>query len=74
MKLQPLPLVIVFAALTPSLALSQNPQVTNCHTPESSGNFVGSDETCSCSDDGCSRHDHHGIRNVDAHLARFWKA
>jgi hypothetical protein len=45
MKLQPLSLVIVFAALTPSLALSQNPQVTNCHTPESAGNFVGSDET-----------------------------
>jgi hypothetical protein len=45
MQLQPLPLVIVFAALTPSLTLSQNPQVTNCHTPEAAGNFIGSDET-----------------------------
>ena len=45
MKLQPLPLAIVFSARTPSLAISQNPQVTNCHTPESAGNFVGSDET-----------------------------
>ncbi len=45
MKLQPLPLVVVFAALTPSLTFSQNPQLTNCHTPESAGNFVGSDET-----------------------------
>jgi len=45
MKPQPLHLVIVIAALTPSLAFSQNPQVTNCHTPESAGNFVGSDET-----------------------------
>jgi hypothetical protein len=45
MKLQPLPLIVIFAALTPSVASSQNPQVTNCHTPESAGNFVGSDET-----------------------------
>jgi hypothetical protein len=27
-KLEPLPLIVVFAALTPSLAFSQNPQVT----------------------------------------------
>jgi hypothetical protein len=43
MKFQPLSL-LVFAVLTPSLAFTQNPQVTNCHTPESAGNFVGSDE------------------------------
>jgi hypothetical protein len=43
MKFQPLSL-LVFAVLTPSLAFSQNPQVTNCHTPESAGNFVGPDE------------------------------
>jgi len=29
MKPNPLPLVIVFVTLTPSLAFSQNPQVTN---------------------------------------------
>jgi hypothetical protein len=45
MKVQFLPLVAAFAVLTPALAFSQNQQVTNCHTPESSGNFVGSDET-----------------------------
>jgi len=43
MKFKPLSL-FVLAVLTPSFALSQNPQVTNCHTPESAGNFVGSDE------------------------------
>ena len=36
---------LVFASLTPSLAFSQNQQMANCHTPESAGNFVGSDET-----------------------------
>ena len=45
MKSQPLPLLVLFVALTPAIASSQNPQYTNCHTPESSGNFVGSDET-----------------------------
>jgi hypothetical protein len=45
MKLQPLPLVVVLAFLTPSLAFSQSQQLTNCHTPESAGNFVGPDET-----------------------------
>lgn len=45
MKLQTLPLIFVLAAMTPSFAFSQNQQVTNCHTPESGGNFVGPDET-----------------------------
>jgi|SRR5215469_289164 len=47
MKFQRLPLIATFVALTPAVALSQSPQVTNCHTPESSGNFVGADETIS---------------------------
>jgi hypothetical protein len=45
MMLRTLKLVTVFAAVTPCAAFSQNVQVTNCHTPESSGNFVASDET-----------------------------
>jgi hypothetical protein len=45
MKLKPLTLAVVFAALTPSLVFSQSQELTNCHTPESAGNFVGSDET-----------------------------
>jgi hypothetical protein len=44
MKLQPLLLILIFAALTPSFAFSQNPHVTNCHTLESASNFVGPDE------------------------------
>jgi len=45
MRVQSLPYLLVFALLTPSLTFSQNQQMTNCHTPESAGNFVGSDET-----------------------------
>ena len=45
MKVQTLPLIFVLAAMTPSFAFSQNQQVTNCHTPESAGNFIGPDET-----------------------------
>jgi hypothetical protein len=45
MKLQPLSLAVVLTALTPSLVFSQSQQITNCHTPESAGNFIGSDET-----------------------------
>lgn len=45
MKFQSLQLVVAFMALTPSLAFSQSPQGTNCHTLESSGNFVASNET-----------------------------
>ena len=45
MKSQLLPFLVVFSVLTPSLASSQNAQVGNCHTLESSGNFVGPDET-----------------------------
>src|SRR5208283_4388970 len=36
---------IFLATLTPSLGYSQSRTFTNCHTPESSGNFVGADET-----------------------------
>lgn len=45
MKLSPLPMLVVFALLAPSLACSQSQTLSNCHTPESSGNFVGPDET-----------------------------
>jgi hypothetical protein len=45
MRVQSLPYLLVFVSLTPSLAFSQNQQMANCHTPESAGNFVGSDET-----------------------------
>lgn len=45
MKFQPLLLVVSFAVSSPALVFSQNTQPANCHTPESSGNFVGSDET-----------------------------
>ncbi len=45
MQTRPLLLGIFLTALTPSLIYSQNQQFTNCHTPESGGNFVGSDET-----------------------------
>ena len=45
MRVQSLPYLLVFAFLTPSLTFSQNQQMSNCHTPESGGNFVGSDET-----------------------------
>lgn len=44
MKLKSLPLVVVLA-LTPSVAFSQSQTLTNCHTPESAGNFIGPDET-----------------------------
>jgi hypothetical protein len=37
-------LATALLALGPSLALSQNQQLTNCHTLDSSSNFVGSDE------------------------------
>jgi hypothetical protein len=45
MQTRPVLLGILLTALTPSLIYSQNQQFTNCHTPESAGNFVGSDET-----------------------------
>jgi len=45
MRVQSLPYLLVFAFLTPSPTFSQNQQMPNCHTPESAGNFVGSDET-----------------------------
>lgn len=45
MKLRPVFLVLVTAAMFPSLTLCQNQQYVNCHTPESSGNFVASNET-----------------------------
>lgn len=45
MKTRPLFLGFFLVALTPSLIYSQNQQFTNCHTAESAGNFVGSDET-----------------------------
>jgi hypothetical protein len=45
MRIQSLPYLLAFAFLTPSLTFSQNQQMSNCHTPESAGNFVGSDET-----------------------------
>ena len=45
MKFPPFLLVIAFAVSTPSPVASQTNQFTNCHTPESSGNFVGPDET-----------------------------
>jgi len=45
MKLRPVFLVLVIAAIFPSLTLCQNQQYMNCHTQESSGNFVASNET-----------------------------
>lgn len=45
MQTRPWFLGFFLAALTPSLIYSQSPQLTNCHTPESAGNFVASDET-----------------------------
>src|ERR1700757_4095374 len=45
MKFRLLSFFVAFAALTPSPTFSQNAHFTNCHTPESSGNFVGPDET-----------------------------
>jgi hypothetical protein len=44
MKFQPVHLAIAFVALTPSLAVAQSQQVTNCHTPESANNYVGPNE------------------------------
>ena len=44
MKFQPLPLMLVFMALSPAVAFSQNQQVTNCRTLASQGNFVGPEE------------------------------
>jgi hypothetical protein len=44
MNIRPLFLAIFFAALTPSFAFPQNQTFTNCHTPESSANYVGPDE------------------------------
>lgn len=38
-------LIIGLIALSPTVTLAQNPEVTNCRTLESNGNFVGSDET-----------------------------
>jgi hypothetical protein len=45
MKFQPLLLVVAFTVSSPTFVASQNVQPANCHTPESSGNFIGSDET-----------------------------
>ena len=45
MRIQLFPLVAMFTALTSAAAFSQTPQATNCHTLESSGNFVAADET-----------------------------
>jgi hypothetical protein len=45
MRVRSLPYLLVFTFLTPSLTFSQNQQMSNCHTPESAGNFVGSEET-----------------------------
>jgi len=45
MKLRPVFFVAVIAAMFPPLTLCQSPQYVNCHTPESSGNFVASNET-----------------------------
>lgn len=45
MRVQSLPYLLVCAFLTPSLTFSQNQQMSNCHTLESAGNFVGADET-----------------------------
>jgi hypothetical protein len=42
MRIPPLPSLFAFAALTPSLGVCQ--QYTNCHTPESAGNFIAVDE------------------------------
>jgi len=44
MRFPALSFLFAFALLTPSLAHSQGQQYTNCHTPESAGNFVGTDE------------------------------
>lgn len=45
MNIRLLFLGILVVALTPSLVCSQNQTFTNCHSPGSSGNFVGPDET-----------------------------
>jgi hypothetical protein len=45
MHTRPLLLAFFLAASSPSLIYSQSQTFTNCHTPESSGNFVASDET-----------------------------
>jgi hypothetical protein len=45
MKLRPVFLVLATAAIYPSLTLCQNQQYVDCHTPESAGNFVASNET-----------------------------
>ncbi|HXY00421.1 MAG TPA: hypothetical protein VEI54_05840 [Candidatus Limnocylindrales bacterium] len=45
MQIRRLILGVLVAALMPSLILSQGQKYANCHTPESAGNFVASDET-----------------------------
>lgn len=45
MKVQLLPFLMMFTAMNSSALFAQTPQVTNCHTLESSGNFVAADET-----------------------------
>src|SRR5271165_6650506 len=45
MQTRPWFLGFFLATLAPSLVYSQSQTFTNCHTPEASGNFVGSDET-----------------------------
>jgi hypothetical protein len=39
------PLLVVLVAMNPLIALAQNPPATECHTLESTGNFLGPDET-----------------------------
>jgi len=45
MRIRPVVLALTAIAVFPSLAFCQSQQYVNCHTPESSGNFVGSNET-----------------------------
>lgn len=45
MRTQPLPVIVLLATFTPSLTLAQRQPPPNCHTLESSSNFVGPDET-----------------------------
>jgi hypothetical protein len=44
MRFQPVHVALAFMALTPSVTFSQSQQLTNCHTPESSNNYVGPNE------------------------------
>jgi len=45
MKLRPVVLALAGVVIFPFLAFCQSQQYVNCHTPESSGNFVGANET-----------------------------